>query len=123
MQLNFENPPKVYEVINPVAGTTQAGDVRGTIGSVLVEQNLSFEIYETTGEEGLGDIVRDAIRDGFGLFLAVGWDGTIAGVASWLVGTQVPLVIVPAGTWNAPARVLERPIQVRPALGLMFREH
>src|SRR5688572_8626074 len=123
MQINFESHPKTYVVINPVSGTLPPDRVRETIRSTLQAHNVTFEIYETTGKENVRDTVREAIQKGFELFVAVGGDGTISAVASGLVDTGKPLVVVPTGTWNALARNLDIPLQTDQALELLFQEH
>jgi diacylglycerol kinase (ATP) len=123
MQINFEYPPKTYVVINPVSGTLQPDVVRETIQSALQAHNVAFEIYETTGKENVRQLVRDAVQHGFELFLAVGGDGTAAAVASGLVNTQIPLAVIPTGTWNALARNLDIPLPIDQALELVFEAH
>jgi diacylglycerol kinase family enzyme len=44
-------------------------------------------------------------------------------VIDGLVETQIPLVIIPTGTWNALARALDIPLQIDQAVDLVFREH
>lgn len=123
MQLDVEGNRRVYVVMNPVAGTNAPEVVRETVQTALTEHRFECEIYETTGKEDVKKIVRTAIREGYQLFMAVGGDGTIAAVANGLVGTGIPFVIVPAGTWNALARALDIPLQLDQALALMFQEH
>jgi len=123
MQINFENPPKTLVVMNPVSGTLQPETKRDTIESVLQAHNVPFEIYETTGKENIRDVVRAAVQQGFGLFLATGGDGTAAAMASGLIDTQVPLAIIPTGTWNALARNLDIPLTIEQALELVFQGH
>jgi diacylglycerol kinase (ATP) len=123
MQINIEHPPKTYVVINPVAGTLQPDTVRETIQSTLQVHNVSFEIYETSGKENIRQIVREAVKQGFKLFLAAGGDGTASAVASGLIDTQIPLAVIPTGTWNALARNLDIPLQIDQALELVFQEH
>jgi YegS/Rv2252/BmrU family lipid kinase len=103
-------------VHNPVSGQAQTEAVRGQILQVMEEHQIPFEIYETTGKEKLHEVVKAAIDRGFEQFIAVGGDGTIAGVASGLVNTGLPLVIFPAGTVNALARELQIPIGVQDAM-------
>jgi diacylglycerol kinase (ATP) len=100
---------KTYVVHNPVSGTSDAQTVHEKITQALSERGIPFEIYETTGEEDLHDVVKKAIKNGFQRFVAVGGDGTISGVASGLVQTGLPLVMIPTGTVNALARELEIP--------------
>jgi YegS/Rv2252/BmrU family lipid kinase len=75
-----------------------------------------YEVYETTGEENVADVVRDAVRRGVGLVMAVGGDGTIAEVAAGLVGTDVPLAVIPVGTGNFFATAVGLPLSPRSAL-------
>ena len=123
MQINFENPPKTYVVMNPVSGTLQPDRKRETIESALQAHNVTFEIYETSGKENVRQLVRDAVQQGFELFLATGGDGTAAAVASGLIDTQIPLAIIPTGTWNALARNLDIPLTIDQALELVFQGH
>ncbi|HJR79105.1 MAG TPA: diacylglycerol kinase family protein [Anaerolineales bacterium] len=123
MQLDLEHRPKTYVVINPVSGTLEPDRKRQAIQSALEAHNFMFELYETTGEENIRKVVREAVQQGFELFVAVGGDGTVAAVASGLVDTKLPLVVVPTGTWNALARNLDIPLQMEQALGLLFEEH
>ncbi|HEX5940933.1 MAG TPA: diacylglycerol kinase family protein, partial [Anaerolineales bacterium] len=44
-------------------------------------------------------------------------------VLDGLVGTEIPLVIIPTGTWNALARALDIPLQIDQAIDLLFQEH
>ena len=106
---------KTYVVQNPVSGQVEAETVREQILRVMEEHGIPNEIYETTGEEKLYEVVKAAIDKGFQQFVAVGGDGTIAGVASGLVNTGIPLVILPSGTVNALARELQIPIGIQNA--------
>ena len=106
---------KTYVIHNPVSGQVEAEVVREQIVRVMEENQIPYEIYETTGKEKLNEVVQSAIKKGFEQFIAVGGDGTIAGVASGLVNSGVPLVILPSGTVNALARELQIPIGIQQA--------
>lgn len=123
MQVDIQQRPKTFVVMNPVAGTLEPAIVREKLQSKLGEHQVPFEIYETTPESNPKQIVRDAVRQGFKLFLAVGGDGTLSSVASGLVDTHLPMVIIPTGTWNALARYLDIPLQFDQALDLVFQDH
>ena len=123
MQINFETPPKTCVVINPISGTLSPDVKRERIQAALQAHNVTFEIYETTGKEDVTQVVREAVQRGFEFFLAVGGDGTVAAVASGLVDTQIPLAVIPTGTWNALARNLDIPLSIDAALELVFHEH
>lgn len=123
MQVNIQQRPKTFVVINPVAGAQPVEIVREKIQSMLQEHELPCEIYETTPASKVKQVVRNAVSRGFKLFLAVGGDGTLSSVATGLANTQIPMVIIPSGTWNALARNLDIPLQVDQALQLVFQEH
>lgn len=123
MKVDFEQKPKTYVVINPVAGLTQVETVREKIQSALQARDISCEIYETTGKEDLRQHIRDAVQKGFKLFISAGGDGTLSAVVDGLVGTEMPLLIIPAGTWNALARALDIPLQIDDAIDLLFQDH
>ena len=111
-----ENRLKTFVVQNPVSGLSDAPTIREKISRVMDEYQIPFEIYETTGKEDLHAIVTTAIQNGFERFIAVGGDGTISGVASGLVNTKIPLVIIPTGTVNALARELQIPFTLDEAV-------
>ncbi|HLO13393.1 MAG TPA: diacylglycerol kinase family protein [Anaerolineales bacterium] len=123
MQVNLQEKPKTYIVVNPVAGLSQLEVVRETIQSALEERGIPFEFYETTGKDNLKKQIHEAIQQGFKLFMAAGGDGTLSAVVDGLAGTQLPLVILPAGTWNTLARAFDIPLQIEEAIQLVFQEH
>jgi len=123
MKVDIQQKPKTYVVMNPVAGVAQPEDVREKIQSALEARDIPIEIYETTGEDDIKQKVRAAVKQGFKLFISAGGDGTLSSVIDGLVGTEIPLVIIPTGTWNALARALDIPLQIDQAIDLVFQEH
>lgn len=125
MQVDIEQRPKTYVVLNPVAGVSEPGTVRERIETALQAHGFPFEIYETTGagDEDIRQLVRDAVRQDFQLFISAGGDGTLSSVIDGLVDSEIPLVIIPTGTWNALARALDIPLQVDEAVDLLFQPH
>ena len=57
----------------------------------------------TTGPNTAGSIARGRIQGGADLIIAAGGDGTINEVAEGMIGSQVPLAILPGGTANVLA--------------------
>ena len=123
MQVDIQQKPKTYVVINPVAGLSQLETVRGKIEAALRERDIPFEVYETTGNDVLRKTVRKAVQQGYKLFFSAGGDGTLSGVIDGLAGTEIPLVIIPTGTWNTVAQIMNIPLDVDGAIGLLFQEH
>ena len=61
------------------------------------------------------DEAARAIRDGFRIIVAAGGDGTVAGVAHALAGSDVALAVLPMGTFNYFARGLKMPEEAEAA--------
>jgi diacylglycerol kinase (ATP) len=123
MQVDFQQKPKTFIVVNPMAGASQPETIREKIESAFGSRDIPYEIYETTGNENLKQRVRNAVKQGFRLFASAGGDGTLSGVIDGLVGTQIPLIILPTGTWNTVAQIMNIPLQIDQALKLVFQEH
>ena len=123
MPVDIQQKPKTFVVMNPVAGVSQPETVRERIEAAFRSRDIPFEVYETTGKENLRQKVRSAVKQGFQLFVSAGGDGTLSGVIDGLVGTQIPLVILPTGTWNTVAQIMNIPLQLDPALELVFQDH
>jgi|DewCreStandDraft_5_1066085.scaffolds.fasta_scaffold05992_3 diacylglycerol kinase family enzyme len=68
-----------------------------------------YELVRTRGPGDATDLARRFLTDGADALVAVGGDGTVAEVLSALVGTGVPLGIVPRGTGNQLAMNLGIP--------------
>jgi diacylglycerol kinase family enzyme len=81
------------------------------------------EIYETTGKEDVTAICRAACDQGTSLVVSAGGDGTLVGVANALVDRQIPLGILPLGTGNLLARVLNVPLKLDEAVQLLAGDH
>ena len=80
------------------------------INRYFTASHIDYEIYETLKDDKPGDIVRARLRDSFDLVVAAGGDGTISAVIDGLVGSSVPLAIIPDGTGNLIARELNLPL-------------
>jgi Diacylglycerol kinase catalytic domain len=94
----------VFVVLNPVAGRGWPQEVRRALARHLSDRRICYAVYETTGKENLVEVVRAALVSGADVVAAAGGDGTVATVATALVGTDIPLGIIPptagAGGWR-----------------------
>jgi YegS/Rv2252/BmrU family lipid kinase len=113
----------IYVVLNPIAGHASADELRKSIESRLNTGEHLCEIYLTTGKEDIGEITRRAVEQGSSMVVAAGGDGTVTGVVTGLLHTDVPLGIIPVGTGNGLARALGIPLDPMAAIDLLVGPH
>ncbi|MFL5807401.1 MAG: diacylglycerol/lipid kinase family protein [Roseiflexaceae bacterium] len=114
---------RIFVVLNPMAGSSTAEDVRQALDRHFAARAWQQEIYETTGREQVADVVRNALKHNYDMVVAAGGDGTVSDVAEALVHTDIPLGILPVGTANVLARELGIPIDLDGACELIVGEH
>ena len=89
-------------IYNPVAGKLKRNDqllLRQTVAA-LRDVGIEVRPAPTTGPSTAGTIARDAIANGADLIIGLGGDGTINEIASGMIGSRIPLAILPGGTAN-----------------------
>jgi YegS/Rv2252/BmrU family lipid kinase len=107
-------------VINPAAG--QDEPILGTFNSVFRDAGVDWDVSITKNAGDAEAQARQAAQEGADVVAAYGGDGTVAEVATGLIGTSVPLAILPGGTANAMSSELRIPQQLRPAVELICSE-
>ncbi|MGD1994962.1 MAG: diacylglycerol kinase family lipid kinase [Anaerolineae bacterium] len=110
-----------FVVLNPVAGDGDTAVVKQALRRHLTSPDWSYALHETTPDEPIADVVRQNRERGYDLFIAVGGDGTVSGVAGGLVNTGIPLGIIPVGTGNGLAKDLAIPMDVDQALQIIVK--
>ena len=114
---------KVLIILNPASGKNAIELIREAVTRQFANSKVDFEIYESKKEDDLGDIVRARLKEGFELVVAAGGDGTVSNVINGLVGTHIPLSIIPAGTANLLAQELKVPLSIEDAIALIIGRH
>ncbi len=95
-------------VWNPVRRRRAAPAVLARLVDLLRELGIEADpVYTRTGRSIAPQVAAEA--QGYDLFLVWGGDGTVADVATGLIGTGTPLGILPAGTFNNVAHALGLP--------------
>ena len=110
----------VQVIVNPAAGPPQP--VLHSLNHVFREAGMRWDV-SITQEPGDGTrLARKAVEKGADVVAACGGDGTVMEVANALVGTGVPLAILPAGTGDVIAMELAIPPSLTEAAQLICSE-
>lgn len=94
-------------VANPAASQFTGGDHRSIV-SLLARHHTVEAVWPRSAADARV-VAADAVTAGFDGVLAMGGDGIVHQVAQALVGTEVFLSVIPAGTTNVFARQLGLP--------------
>ncbi|GAA4404236.1 diacylglycerol kinase family protein [Fodinibacter luteus] len=109
-----EAPPpprkRLAVVVNPTKLEGGGTDVRARIRAVCAGQGWAEPLFIETEEHDVGfGQTRQALEAGVDVVCAFGGDGTVRAVAQEMVGSGVPMGLLPGGTGNLLARNLELP--------------
>lgn len=115
----FVQPRDDNQRVAFIANPTKAGvaELREQALRACAIRYLPQPMWAWTTEDDPGTgLAREAIAAGADVVVAVGGDGTVRAVAEALVGTDIPLGILPMGTGNLFARNLGLPLGDTPSL-------
>lgn len=88
-------------IVNPVSGNGRGREVWSYVKKELERTQTPYRVEFTRRSSHAREIVREAVsRAGVEAVIAVGGDGTVNEVGNALVGTEIPLGYIPAGTGN-----------------------
>jgi diacylglycerol kinase (ATP) len=95
-------------IYNPYAGrmARQTHLLQRTIKQ-FEKQGIAARLAPTTGPNTAAAVASRAIDEGVDLIVAAGGDGTVNEVANGMVGSHVPLALLPGGTANVLAHELK----------------
>ncbi len=102
-------------IFNPVSGHGNPEQDLALIKKLL-EPAMELVVHQTTPEISATALTQAAIATQPDLIIASGGDGTISAVAGELIGTQIPLGVIPRGTANAFAIAVGIPARLTPIL-------
>lgn len=88
----------IHVIINPSAG--QDEPILKPLNTVFNEMNIEWEAFVTKDSGDAKRYAQESVAAGVDAIAAYGGDGTVLEVASGMVGTKIPLVILPGGTAN-----------------------
>lgn len=102
-------PESVALVVNPAAGRGRGPAAAGLVEPVLREAGLATHLVRGTDAADTVLQTRRALDGGIGSVAVIGGDGLLHALLPDLVRTGVPVGLVPAGTGNDIARLLDIP--------------
>ena len=110
---------RILFIINPAAGGDEP--ILNIINDVLHPHEITWDV-RITQQHGDGQrFAEQAIASGeFDLIAVYGGDGTVADVASGMIGSDIPLMVLPGGTGNALGKAFALPQKLRPAVEAIF---
>ena len=114
---------KAKVILNPYSGRWKGGERRAEIEQALTDAGVDYDISPTEGPHHGTELARQAVRDGFGLVLSAGGDGTISEIINGILSAEgsedVVFGILPVGTANDLADNLKWPKDLQAAAGLI----
>lgn len=109
---------RIHVIINPAAG--QDEPILNVLNDVFHPAGIEWDISVTHKFGDATRLVKKAVALGVDLVAAYGGDGTQMEVANGLLGSGIPLAILPGGTGNAMAHELKVPLNLRQAAELII---
>lgn len=111
----------IHLVANAGSGQGSARKAARQLEQLCAERNVHFRCYLARQPADLPEKIAKAVenaRANSGRVVAMGGDGTIRAVAEALRDTQIPLAVIPTGTFNFFARNLGIPEEQDQAIEL-----
>ncbi|MEN9565049.1 MAG: hypothetical protein RLZZ69_245 [Cyanobacteriota bacterium] len=97
---SFAQSLVAHLIFNPVSGSGNGKQDLDFIKQIL-EPHLHLEVHLTSPDLDPQELAEQAIAQDADLIIASGGDGTISAVAGAVIGTEIPLGVIPRGTANA----------------------
>jgi diacylglycerol kinase (ATP) len=107
-------------IYNPTAGQRDRAAKMQEFISRMRADGLELVNSPTTAPGHATEIVRTLLPTGIDVVAVCGGDGTVSEAACGLVGSPVPLAILPGGTSNVLARELSIPLDLGQAAKLLL---
>ncbi len=109
----------IHVIINPASGPDRP--VLGILNSVFHPAKIDWDVFVTKKSGDAHRFATEAVAHGVDAVAVYGGDGTVNEAASGLVGTAVPLAILPGGTGNVLSVELGIPGDLAEACALLCK--
>lgn len=108
---------KIHIIINPASGRIEP--ILPVINAVMTEAKLNWEVFVTKKPHDAASFAKDAVAAGVDAVAIYGGDGTVMEVVRGMMGSDIPLAILPGGTANVLATELKIPKELKGACELI----
>ena len=107
----------IHIIINPAAGKEES--VLPIINTSMKEAGIKWEALITHEPGDAIRFAKAAVKEGIDALAVYGGDGTLMEAISGLIGSEIPLVILPGGSANVMATELGIPTNLKEACSLI----
>ncbi|MFZ1332298.1 MAG: diacylglycerol kinase family protein [Flavobacteriales bacterium] len=111
---------KAMLVMNPRSGKGKAPLIEKLAIGIAREHGYELDVRKVERHGHGTELAQEAVSSGMDMVVSAGGDGTLNSIAAGLIGTKVPLGIIPLGSGNGYARSLELPLKPEDALHRAF---
>ncbi len=112
-----EAKKRIHVVINPASGKDKP--ILNVLNHVFHQHAIEWSVSVTQKYGDATALARQAATKGYDIVCGYGGDGTQMEVANGLMGSDIPMAILPGGTGNAMAFELNIPRDLRQAAQLI----
>lgn len=109
--------PRIHVVINPVSGKDQP--IINILNNIFYKYGVEWNVSITKKFGDATEFARKAAESGYDLVVGYGGDGTQHEIANGVMGTGVPMGILPGGTGNGFGNEMGIPTELRPAVEVL----
>src|ERR1039457_6391207 len=103
----------IHIIINPAAG--KGGSSLSIINESMKEAGIKWEAFITHQAGDAIQFAKAAVKEDVDAIAVYGGDGTLMETISGLIGSEIPLVILPGGSANVMAKELDIPTDLKEA--------
>ncbi|MBF0490034.1 MAG: diacylglycerol kinase family lipid kinase [Candidatus Omnitrophica bacterium] len=110
----------IHIIINPAAGKGESS--LAIINTSLKEAGIKWDAFITHQKGDAILLAKAAVKEGVDALAVFGGDGTLMEAANGLIGSDLPLIILPGGSANVMAKELGIPLDLKEAC-VLFSHH
>ncbi len=111
---------KIHIIINPASGKIEP--ILPIVNLVLNEAGIKWDVFITKKPHDASRFAKEAITNQVDAIAVYGGDGTVMEAISGMIGSDIPLAILPGGTANVLATELNIPKDLKQACELIFND-